>query len=345
MQVSVSRSVEEKRIIPAYRTSLARRAKELATYRKHLYADAEGVFFGIMTRISPFVIAVPDPLFSKLQQLHILLGRVFIDIVDRWFTDENARFPERMPLDPSEEALLRWVSSSGCAPDYPDHGGIWRSDLLFGRSPDGLDDESPYVCEINGRLPLNAVTGIALGENGLRELGASKGGLETVNTMEVRIIYNTRTEARALTHVQLIRSLITASCQCLILTSLSSASERNGLVRTLGFFLPSMLCEANNPSKLFVLKTWRLVLTSPHLRGSLCGIRLPTLTWSNGLLRCCKKNMHSWMRLCFANCLSRLSTILALFLLYMTSDFWASFQKSFQGWCRGVYSHRRRLSL
>ncbi|KAM0480058.1 hypothetical protein ACHAP7_005266 [Fusarium lateritium] len=184
MQVSVSRSVEEKRIIPAYRTSLARRAKELATYRKHLHADAEGVFFGIMTRISPFVIAVPDPLFSKLEQLHILLGRVFIDIVERWFTDEDARFPERMPLDPSEEALLRWVSSSGCIPDYPDHGGIWRSDLLFGRSADGLDDESPYICEINGRLPLNAVTGIALGANGLKELGASKGRLETVNTME-----------------------------------------------------------------------------------------------------------------------------------------------------------------
>lgn len=293
MQVSVSRSAEEKRIIPAYRTSLARRAKELATYRKHLYADAEGVFFGIMTRISPFVIAVPDPLFSKLEQLHILLGRVFIDIVDRWFTDENARFPERMPLDPSEEALLRWVSSSGCVPDYPDHGGIWRSDLLFGRSPDGLDDESPYVCEINGRLPLNAVTGIALGDNGLKELGASKGGLETVNTMEVRTVYNTRTEVGALTRDQLIRSLIAVSCQCLTLTSLSSASETNGLVLTLASFLPSMLCEGNSPSKLFVLKTWRLVLTSPRLQGLFYGIGLPTRTWDNGLLRCCRRNMHS----------------------------------------------------
>lgn len=278
MQVSVSRSVEEKRIIPAYRTSLARRAKELATYRKHLYADAEGVFFGIMTRISPFVIAVPDPLFSKLEQLHILLGRVFIDIVDRWFTDENARFPKRMPLDPSEEALLRWVSSSGCVPDYPDHGGVWRSDLLFGRSPDGLDDESPYVCEINGRLPLNAVTGIALGDNGLKELGTSKGGLETVNTMEVRTIYNTRTKVRALTPVKLIRSLITVSCPCLTLTGLSSVSEKNGPALTLGFFLPSMRREENSPSKLFALKTWRLARTSPRLQGSLCGIRLLTRT-------------------------------------------------------------------
>ncbi|KAF4988259.1 hypothetical protein FGRMN_9883 [Fusarium graminum] len=157
MQVSVSRSVEEKRLIPAYRTSLSRRARELDIYRKHLYAEAEGVSFGIMTRISPLAVAVPDPLFSRLHQLHILLGRVFIDIVDRWFTDEKAHFPERMPLDPSEETLL---------------------------NSDGLDDESPYVCEINGRFPLNAVIGISLGDNGLRELGASERGLKTANTVE-----------------------------------------------------------------------------------------------------------------------------------------------------------------
>ncbi|KNB08950.1 hypothetical protein FOXG_09634 [Fusarium oxysporum f. sp. lycopersici 4287] len=164
MQISVSRSAEEQRLIPAYCSNLARRAKELETFRKHLYADAKGgeLSFGIMERISPHAVAVSHPLFSRLEQLHVLLGRVFVDIVDRWFTDEKARFPERMPLDPSEEELLPM-------------GSVY---------PDGLRDESPYVCEINGRLPLNAVMGIALGENGLLELGASKGGLEPVNSMD-----------------------------------------------------------------------------------------------------------------------------------------------------------------
>ncbi|CZR44350.1 uncharacterized protein FPRO_14108 [Fusarium proliferatum ET1] len=186
MQVSVSRSAEEQRLIPAYCSNLARRARDLETFRKHLYADAKGgeLSFGIMERISPHVVAVSNPLFSRLEQLHLLLGRVFVDIVDRWFADEKARFPERMPLDPSEGELLRWVASSDFVPDYAEHAGCWRSDLLFGRSLDGLRDESPYVCEINGRLPLNAVMGIALGENGLRELGASKGGLEPVNSMD-----------------------------------------------------------------------------------------------------------------------------------------------------------------
>lgn len=187
LQVSISRSTEEKRLIPAYCSSLDRRAKELEAFRKHVDADAKGhdLAFGIQTRLSPHAVAMSDALFSRLARLHILLGRVFMDIVDRWFTDEKAHFSKRMPLDPSEEALLRWVASSGCIPAYRNHAGCWRSDILFSRSPDGVFDEAPYICEINGRLPLNGVLGISLTTNGLKEIGAAKGGLETLNSLEV----------------------------------------------------------------------------------------------------------------------------------------------------------------
>ncbi|PTD07366.1 hypothetical protein FCULG_00006087 [Fusarium culmorum] len=186
MQVSVSRSAEEKRLIPAYCSSLARRAKELEILRKNILVDANGteLAFGIQTRFSPHAVAISDTLFSRLTQLHVLLGRVFVDIVDRWFTDEKARFPERMPLDPSEESLLKWIASSGHIPDYRDHAGCWRSDILFGQSPDGMFDEAPSICEINGRLPLNGTLGISLATNGLKEIGAAKGGLETQSDME-----------------------------------------------------------------------------------------------------------------------------------------------------------------
>ncbi|KAL6916552.1 hypothetical protein ACHAP8_007027 [Fusarium lateritium] len=186
MQVSVSRSAEEKRLIPAYCSSLARRAKELEILRKNILTDAKGteLAFGIQSRFSPHPVAVSDTLYSRMAQLHVLLGRVFIDIVDRWFTDENARFPERMPLDPSEESLLKWIVSSGAIPDYRHHAGCWRSDILFEQTPDGLSDVAPRICEINGRLPLNGVLGISLATNGLNELGAATGGLETQSDME-----------------------------------------------------------------------------------------------------------------------------------------------------------------
>ncbi|GKU05737.1 hypothetical protein FLAG1_09051 [Fusarium langsethiae] len=186
LQVSVSRSTEEKRLIPAYCSSLTRRAKELEILRKTILADAKGteLAFGIQSRFSPHAVAVSDTLYSRLTQLHVLLGRVFVDIVDRWFTDESARFPERMPLDPSEESLVKWIASSGKIPDYRDHAGCWRSDILFEQSPDGVFNEAPRICEINGRLPLNGVLGISLATNGLKELGAAAGGLETQGDME-----------------------------------------------------------------------------------------------------------------------------------------------------------------
>ncbi|KAL3601850.1 hypothetical protein FPOAC2_06133 [Fusarium poae] len=186
MQVSVSRSAEEKRLIPAYCSSLARRARELKILRKNILTDAKGteLAFGIQSRFSPHPVAVSDTLYSRLTQLHVLLGRVFIDIVDRWFTDKNARFPERMPLDPSEESLLKWIASSGKIPDYRNHAGCWRSDILFEQTPDDVVDVAPRICEINGRLPLNGVLGISLATNGLKELGAAPGGLETQSDME-----------------------------------------------------------------------------------------------------------------------------------------------------------------
>ncbi|KAF5022838.1 hypothetical protein F66182_5132 [Fusarium sp. NRRL 66182] len=190
VQVSISRSMEQRRIIPAHCSSLARRSRELEIFRRQITAEARGaeLAFGIMERMSPLAIAVSAPMYSRLQQLHVVLNRVLVDIVNRWFSDEAARFTERMPLDPSEEELLRWVADSGCVPAYAEHAGFWRSDLLFGRSLDGLDDQHPYLCEINGRLPLNAVIGIGQIASGVNKVGAAKGGLETANSIEVTAV-------------------------------------------------------------------------------------------------------------------------------------------------------------
>lgn len=41
------------------------------------------------------------------RKLHEALGLAIEDIIERWWTDEEARFPQRMPLEPQEEDLLR----------------------------------------------------------------------------------------------------------------------------------------------------------------------------------------------------------------------------------------------
>ncbi|KAH6898057.1 hypothetical protein B0T10DRAFT_543095 [Thelonectria olida] len=186
VQISVSRSAEEKLIVPAHRSSLSRRANELTTLRKQLTVDSMGaqIAFGMMDRLSPHAIAISDPMLARLERLHLLLGRALIDLVDRWFSDETARLPHRMPLDPEEEVLLQWVAGAGFVPRFAEHVGCWRSDVLFGRSSDDLDDEAPYICEINGRLPLNGILVTGLSANGVSQLGLGQHGVETLNSLE-----------------------------------------------------------------------------------------------------------------------------------------------------------------
>jgi hypothetical protein len=44
---------------------------------------------------------------KQMEVLHESLTAALVDIAQRWFSDEEARFPERMPVEPEEEDLLR----------------------------------------------------------------------------------------------------------------------------------------------------------------------------------------------------------------------------------------------
>lgn len=44
---------------------------------------------------------------EQLARLHEALTIAIVDIVDRWWSDREARFPERMPSEKEEEGLLR----------------------------------------------------------------------------------------------------------------------------------------------------------------------------------------------------------------------------------------------
>lgn len=44
---------------------------------------------------------------EQMEHLHEALALAIADIVQRWWTDPDARFPERMPLEKEEEELLK----------------------------------------------------------------------------------------------------------------------------------------------------------------------------------------------------------------------------------------------
>lgn len=58
---------------------------------------------------------------KQMEELHEALTIAIIDIVQRWWTDDDARLPERMPLEAEEEELLKvhlWNSNPHIRPDH-----------------------------------------------------------------------------------------------------------------------------------------------------------------------------------------------------------------------------------
>lgn len=59
---------------------------------------------------SPHPAVVTEKHIQQLENLSEALSLAINDIVERWWSDTEARFPERMPLEPVEEELLRVCS-------------------------------------------------------------------------------------------------------------------------------------------------------------------------------------------------------------------------------------------
>lgn len=62
---------------------------------------------GSYSAVCPRPILIEEHHQEQLEDLHLALTTAIADIVQRWWTDEEARLPERMPLEPEEEEHLR----------------------------------------------------------------------------------------------------------------------------------------------------------------------------------------------------------------------------------------------
>lgn len=69
---------------------------------------------GSLDSASPHPVLVMKQHLDQLSQLHEALSLAIEDIIERWWTDDGARFPERMPLEAEEEDLLRVSASLIC---------------------------------------------------------------------------------------------------------------------------------------------------------------------------------------------------------------------------------------
>ncbi|RAK79414.1 uncharacterized protein BO72DRAFT_365277, partial [Aspergillus fijiensis CBS 313.89] len=123
---------------------------------------------------SPNPLLLPERLQRSVAKLHEALVSGLSSIVDTWWTDEQAAFPRRMPLEPHEEDLLRWLHEQSEANNlrpFRNCQGHWRSDLLLPSDHPG----TVKICEINARYSINAQLLAAYGYQIYEEMAAERG--------------------------------------------------------------------------------------------------------------------------------------------------------------------------
>lgn len=185
-QISLSLSAERNAIAPATCANNSRLERDLKAVRDHvepLFADAEAPI-SFTQRMSPFNICITRQFARTLESVHRLLDRALVDIVERWFSDTKADFPSRMPLEPHEEEVLRWICSQEQMLDFRKRSGMWRTDFLI----HNRNTEAAKICEINARIPFNGFYGSGLHFEATKKFGASQIGVKEPNDLKVSLM-------------------------------------------------------------------------------------------------------------------------------------------------------------
>ncbi|KAI9042917.1 uncharacterized protein KD926_004707 [Aspergillus affinis] len=102
---------------------------------------------------------------EKLSRLHGALVTAITDIVERWWTDPNARF-----------SAQQWIDKEHLP--YRNQVGSWRPDFLVeDNTTDGEVAENFRITEINARFSFNGFMHQAYGQLGLKNLGVGENGV------------------------------------------------------------------------------------------------------------------------------------------------------------------------
>ncbi|KAI1436163.1 hypothetical protein GGR50DRAFT_260275 [Xylaria sp. CBS 124048] len=120
--------------------------------------------------ICPRPILVRKHHHRQLEALSEALVIAITDIVKRWWIDKDARFFERMPLEPEEEELLQWLDDQvarGNLRGFHECHGSWRPDFLI-EERGGV--ETFLITEINARFAFNGYIHLAHGQDALERM-------------------------------------------------------------------------------------------------------------------------------------------------------------------------------
>ncbi len=106
-QISLQLSHETGEIVGAEKAGEKMQNEESKAMQTSLLSSSPTWIQDTHCQFSPFPIVVTKQKLQILDDLHDLLTTAIVNIVERWWTDKEARFPERMPIEQYEGDLLR----------------------------------------------------------------------------------------------------------------------------------------------------------------------------------------------------------------------------------------------
>ncbi len=130
-QISLSLSARTGTIVPAATANVEQRRKDLQLLRQALDLELESWPLKLNTRFPPSPLYIPLTHINELERLQVALSKALTNIVGRWYIDQEANFPSRMPLEDHEERVLKVCEPYRRAlhPDkcsgLPVLGGLW----------------------------------------------------------------------------------------------------------------------------------------------------------------------------------------------------------------------------
>ncbi|KAH7182252.1 IucC family-domain-containing protein [Fusarium flagelliforme] len=158
-QISLAATKSANALVQPEKSSSQTRCMEAEAMSQALLQNTQqhGRLPGLTKRLNPHPFLLPADFISELKAFHEALALSLDNIIERWWKDEEADFPNRMPFEPHVESLLRWVakgSEEGHMKPYKGNQGNLRPDILI-RDTEGYRRPQFKVCEINGRFPIS----------------------------------------------------------------------------------------------------------------------------------------------------------------------------------------------
>ncbi|KAL3480804.1 hypothetical protein BJX99DRAFT_254137 [Aspergillus californicus] len=166
--------------VPAIDANKRDRSSEAEAYRRLIPLTQQPGHNPTEETLFPHPVLTDKSFLVRMRHTHDALVKAVVNIVHRWWTDTDANFPARLPLEKHVEEVLQWIdeqSRNQMFPEFKDRLGNWRPDFLVTENSSAIGPGF-QICEINSRTPDNVIVLSAHKHRQMRQLMGPSSALQ-----------------------------------------------------------------------------------------------------------------------------------------------------------------------